>query len=624
MARYSRNDQAGVDLPKARLDRTSLSEALQVLGCILPYRGRFTSAVLASLAGSLLSLAFPYMAGAIVDHAAAARGVPAGMTHANREALLLLGILALQAVLSFYHALSFASVAQRSLVDLRSQVYGRLITLPMTFFSQRRVGELSSRLSSDLIQIEDTLIAVVPQMLRHATLLIGGVLLIASTSLQLTAIMLASLPVLVAAAVVFGRRTRRIAREAQDRLADTATIVEETLQGILNVKAFSNEGHEVQRYRAGLEHFLQTALRGARVRAAFIAFVIFSLFGSVVLVLWSGARLMQQGQISFGQLTRFILYTTFVAGAMGQVAELYSQIQKTVGATQRVREILGEPGEMDPPFPTGATVPPLPRLQGRVEACDLHFAYPTRPESEVLTGIGFTVQPGQRIALVGPSGSGKSTLISLILRLYDPTSGTLRIDGRNAADYPLAALRNQMALVPQEVLLFGGSIAENIAYGRPGASREEVMAAARAANADEFVRGFPEGYDTIVGERGTRLSGGQRQRIAIARAILKDPAILLLDEATSALDSESEGLVQAALETLMTGRTSFIIAHRLATVRTADQIIVISGGRVVETGTHEQLQAKPDGLYRRLAAMQFREGACGLVGKDVVGNVAGA
>ena len=609
MARYSRNDQAGVDLPKAKLDRKSLSEALRVFRCLTPYRGRFASAVLALLTASLLSLAFPYMAGGIVDHAAAARGLPAGMTHANREALLLLGILVLQALLSFYHSLSFASVAQRSLVDLRIHVYGRLITLPMTFFSRRRVGELSSRLSSDLIQIEDTLTGVLPQLLRQATLLVGGVLLIASTSLQLTAIMLGSLPVLVATAVVFGRRTRRIARDAQDRLADTATIVEETLQGILNVKAFSNEGHEVRRYRAGLERFLQTALYGARVRAAFIAFIIFSLFGGVVLVLWSGARLMQQGHISFGQLTRFILYTTFVAGAMGQVAELYAQIQKTVGATQRVRELLEEPGEMDPPSPATTGSPSFPRLQGCVEASHLHFAYPTRPESEVLTDVQFFVKPGQRIALVGPSGSGKSTLIALILRLYQPTSGMLRIDGRNALDYPLPGLRDQMALVPQEVLLFGGTIGENIAYGRPGASLEEVVAAARAANADKFIRGFPEGYDTMVGERGTRLSGGQRQRIAIARAILKNPAILLLDEATSALDSESEGLVQAALETLMTGRTSFIIAHRLSTVRTADQIIVIAGGRVMESGTHDQLQSKPDGLYRRLAAMQFQDGS---------------
>jgi ATP-binding cassette subfamily B protein len=606
MSRHSRNDQAGIELPKAKLDRESLRQALELFAYLRPYRVRFSAALASMFTGSLLTLAFPYLAGSIVDAAVHHLNGGAGMGGVDRTAFLLMGILLVQACLTFFHSLSFATVGQRSLVDLRRDTYARLISLPMAFFAQRRVGELASRLSTDLIQIEDTLIVILPQFLRQTTLLIGGIGLIAFTSIKLTGIMLVSLPVLTVVAVVFGRKTRKIAREAQDRLADTATIVEETLQGIVNVKAFANESYELNRYQEGLGKFLTTTLRGARLRAGFIAFILFALFGSIVLVLWSGARLLQQGEITFGDLTRFILYTTFVAGAMGQFAELYSQIQKAVGATQRVRELLRETGEVEavlgPPRPST-----LPRLRGEVEFQHVDFTYPSRQGVEVLKGINLHAVPGQRIALVGPSGAGKSTLISLLLRLYDPTAGRLLIDGRDAREYRLTELRGQMSIVPQEVLLFGGSIADNIAYGKPGASQQEIEQAARQANAHDFIQGFPEGYATFVGDRGIKLSGGQRQRVAIARAILKNPAILILDEATSSLDSESERLIQEALETLMQGRTSFIIAHRLATVRHVDRIIVIADGKVAEAGTHEELQALGDGVYRRLAALQFRE-----------------
>jgi ATP-binding cassette subfamily B protein len=606
MARYSRNDQAGVELPKAKLDRESLRQALELFRYLRPYRCRFSAALASLFTGSLLSLTFPYLAGSIIDAAVLHSKGSGSMAGADRTALLLMVILALQAGLSYFHSLSFATVGQRSLVDLRRDTYARLISLPMTFFALRRVGELASRLSADLIQIEDTLITIPPQFLRQTTILIGGIALIAVTSLKLTGIMLASLPLVIVVAVVFGRKTRKIAREAQDRLADTATIVEETLQGVVTVKAFSNEGYELNRYHEGLGRFLTTTLRGARLRAAFIAFIIFALFGFIVLVLWSGARFLQQGEITFGDLTRFGLYTTFVAGAMGQFAELYSQLQRAVGATQRVRELLRETGEVEALL--GPSLPStLPRLQGDVAFENVHFTYPSRRGVEVLHSINLAAKSGQRIALVGPSGAGKSTLISLLLRLYDPSAGRLLIDGRDARDYRLTELRGQMSMVPQEVLLFGGSIADNIAYGKPGASTEELERAARKANAHEFIQAFPEGYATLVGDRGIKLSGGQRQRVAIARAILKNPAILILDEATSSLDSESERLIQEALETLMRARTSFIIAHRLATVRHVDRIIVIVGGRVVESGTHEELQAMGDGAYRRLAALQFRE-----------------
>jgi ATP-binding cassette subfamily B protein len=606
MSRYSRNSQAGVELPKAKLDRESLRQALELFRYLRPYRVRFTAALASLFTGSLLSLAFPYLAGSIVDAAALQAKGSGSVMAVDRTALLLVGVLVIQAGLAYFHFLSFNTVGQRSLVDMRRDTYARLISLPMSFFAQRRVGELASRLSADLVQIEDTLISILPQFIRQSTMLVGGIALIAVTSLKLTGIMLVSLPVLTVVAVVFGRKTRKIFREAQDRLADTATIVEETLQGIVNVKAFANEGYELNRYHDALGKFLTFTLRGARLRAAFVAFIILALFGSIVLVLWSGARLLQQGEITFGDLTRFILYTTFVAGAMGQFAELYSQLQKAIGATQRVRELMRETGEVDAVL--GPTKPStLPRLRGDVVFEHVHFTYPSRPGVEVLHSIQLTATSGQRIALVGPSGAGKSTLISLLLRLYEPSAGRLLIDGRDARDYPLADLRRQMSMVPQEVLLFGGSIAENIAYGKPGASAKEIEQAARQANAHEFIRAFPEGYATLVGERGVKLSGGQRQRVAIARAILKNPAILILDEATSSLDSESERLIQEALETLMRGRTSFIIAHRLATVRHVDRIFVIAEGRVVEAGTHEELQALEGGIYRRLAALQFRD-----------------
>jgi ABC transporter fused permease/ATP-binding protein len=609
MARYDRG-RPDLDLPKTKLTRESLREAAILFSYLRPYRGPLAAACGALILSSLLSLCFPFLAGSLMDAAMPAPGTamhgPAWLPHnINLVALVMLGVLAVQATSSYFHSTTMTRVGQSALADLRRDTYARLICLPMSFFGQRRVGELNSRLSADLTQIEGTLIMVVPQFLRQVLLLLGGIILISTTSARLTLIMLSAVPPVIVLAVVFGRKLRQNSRDAQDKLAETGTIVEETLQGIFNVKAFVNESFEIARYGRSMDAYLRVALRGARLRGAFIAFIVFALFGCIVVVLWSGASLLQSGRISIGEMTRFVLYTAFVAGAMGQFADLYSQVQKAVGASHRVRELLKEEPEFALPK-SGAKKPARGNsLHGAVEFRNVRFRYPSRPEIEVLKGISFAVQPGEKIALVGPSGSGKSTIISLLLRFYDPQAGEILMDGHPAPEYPLAWLRNQMSIVPQEALLFGGTIYENIAYGRPGATEAEIMEAARQAHAHEFIAPFPEGYQTLVGERGVKLSGGQRQRVAIARAILKNPAILILDEATSSLDSESERLVQLALDQLMENRTTFMIAHRLATVRRADRILVIRDGTLVESGTHAELHQQENGLYRHLAELQF-------------------
>lgn len=619
----SEEERARDRLPKAAINRESLRETLALARYVRPYRRRFLAGLATLFLSAACGLAFPLLAGSLIDAAMRPGGATLPLLGAlglNQVGLVLAGAVAVQSLASFNSSLAFNRVGQSALADLRSECYARLIALPMAFFGQRRVGELASRVSTDIAQIEGALIDFLPQLCRQAVFLLGGITLIAITSGQLTAVMLGTLPFLIGAAVFFGRRLRRFSRETQDRLAATHTIVEETLQAIASVKAFANEVFEHRRYDAANQRVREAALAAARWRAVFVGLFIVALFGGVAIVLWFGARLLQRGAITPGELTRFVLYSTFVAGAMGQAAELFSQIQKTIGATQRVRELLREPTEEGAAVasPTAAASRALPvRLRGEVEFAGVSFRYPARPEVAVLRDLNLAARPGERIALVGPSGAGKSTITALLLRFYAPEGGRLVIDGRDARDYPLAWLRGQMAIVPQDVLLFGGTIADNISYGRPGADAAAVREAARLANADDFITAFPEGYETVVGDRGVKLSGGQRQRVAIARAILKNPAILILDEATSSLDSESERQVQLALDRLMQGRTTFIIAHRLATVRSADQIAVIEAGRVVEFGTHDELSGRPGGLYRRLSTLQFGHGTTAGLDADI-------
>lgn len=593
------------DVPATKISKDTLDQASQVLKYLSPYKKKFSLALVAMVISSLLGLVFPYVTGELVD--SALRGKSEGwFGNIDHIALTLIFAIGLQSIFSFFQSVWFVEVGERTLSDLRKATYARLIQLPMSFFSSRRVGELNSRISADLTQIQDTLNTSLSQFLRQIATMIGGISLIATMSLKLTLVMISSFPVLILLAVVIGKKIRQKSKQAQDMLADSNTIVEETLQGILNVKAFTNEGFEIDRYDGKIKKYIHSVLKVAKYRGAFVSFIIFGLFGAIILVLWYGSKLVQSGEITIGDLTAFLLYTTFIGAAMGSFADLFSQIQKALGASERIFEILQQKPEklsfthqLKPVLENNGT-----SINGHVVFKDVSFKYPGREEL-VLKHISFDVQSGEKIALVGPSGSGKSTIMSLLQQFYTISDGAILIDGKPIENYDLSYLRNQMAIVPQDIMLFGGTIEENIAYGNPGAGFEIIQKAAIRANAHEFITSFPEGYKTQVGERGIKLSGGQRQRIAIARAILCDPAILLLDEATSSLDSESEKLVQDAIEHLMEGRTSFIIAHRLSTIKNCDKIIVIKEGRVHESGSHSELIEKENGLYRMLSELQF-------------------
>lgn len=590
------------DLPKAKINKQTLQSVKKLLRYIRPYRITFIIGMIFLFVSSVTLLAFPALLGAMIDAAQGKQTYDWLPISISTIALICFGVLLFQSISSFFRIRLFVEVAEKSIADIRKDTYFRLITLPMDFFANRRVGELNSRISADLTQIQETMTITLAEMIRQIILLAGGVAFLFIVSVKLTLLNLAILPVLIVTAVVFGRFIRKLSREAQDKLAESNTIVQETLQGISNVKAFVNESYEAGRYQNVLQDVVKIALRGGTYRGIFASFIIFCLFGAVVGVIWYGSTLVLQGDMTVGNLTTYILYSIFVAGSMGSFPELYANVQKAVGASERVLELMEEKQEEVSINPEDNKIKEI--IKGKLAFNNVSFAYPSRKDVPVLQGITFDVKAGEKLAIVGPSGTGKSTLASLMLRFYDPQSGEILYDDKNAESFALTDIRNQIAIVPQDVLLFGGTIRENIAYGKLKTSPEAVEEAAKRANAHEFITGFPEGYDTLVGERGVKLSGGQRQRIAIARALLKDPSILILDEATSSLDSESERLVQEALEELMKNRTSIIIAHRLSTIRQADKIIVIDKGTVLESGTHEELITMEKGLYKYLTELQ--------------------
>jgi ABC-type multidrug transport system fused ATPase/permease subunit len=585
------------DLPKAKINKTTLKRSMRLFEYVGPHKWKLYLGIVFLLLTGGTALLFPWMLKDLVQTVELK-----DFSRINQIGLLLILVLTLQSFFSYFRIYLFVNYTENTLASLRRAVYAHLITLPMSYFVQQRVGDLNSRMSADISQIQDTLTTTIAEFLRQFILVIGGIIFLLVISPQLTLMMLLIVPVVAIAAVIFGRFIRKTSKEVQEKIAESNTVIEETLQGISNVKAFANEFFENVRYRKSTEEIVKNAIKGGKYRGAFASFIIFCLFGSIVAVIWYGVYLASKDQLQISELIAFILYSAFVGASFGGIAELYAQIQKAIGSLERVFEILDEKSEV---LDIAEHHVLKNRIEGNVTFENLAFTYPSRKEIQVLKRINLSVKKGETIAIVGPSGSGKSTIVGLLLRFYDPESGAILIDGKDARQYSLTELRNNMAIVPQDVLLFGGTIRENIAYGKPGATITEITEAARKANAIEFIDTFPEKFETIVGERGVKLSGGQRQRIAIARAVLKDPSILILDEATSSLDSESERVVQEALDKLMVGRTSFVIAHRLSTIRKADKIVVIEKGEVRESGTHQELMQLENGLYRSLSNMQL-------------------
>lgn len=578
--------------------RMSSDDLRRLLSYARPYRGRLAVALLSLLIAGALGLAVPPVVGILIDAAV----VKHDSQKLNQFVLVLIGVFACQAGFSFLRTYLLSYTGERIVADLRTQLYNHLTALSVAFFANRRVGELTSRLASDVTVVQTVTTGSITELLRLSLMLVGGVTIIFIRNTRLSLLMLAIVPVVIVAAHLYGRYVRRLSTKVQDRLAEANSVLEETLSAIRIVQSFVREEYERARYRDRIRDSLQLAVKRAVAGGGFIAFIILVVYSGIAIVLWFGSRMVAAGQMTAGGLIEFVLYTFFVGGAVGGMSELYGQFNQAIGATRRVFELLDiKPEITDPGDPE-----PLENVRGRVQLIDVHFTYPDDRALPVLKGVTIEAKPGEIIALVGPSGAGKSTLVALIPRFYDVTSGAILVDTKNVRSVRLADLRSAIGMVPQETTLFGGPIRENIAYGRVGATDEEIEAVARAAHAHEFIVEFPDGYDMIVGERGVKLSGGQRQRIAIARALLKNPAILILDEATSSLDSESERLVQDALETLMRGRTTFVIAHRLSTVHRADRIIVLDEGRIVEEGTHEELLSN-GGLYKRLHEIQFRD-----------------
>lgn len=580
------------EVKKAKLTRESLGEALEIFKYIKPYKLYFILGLVLLAITSATFMVVLYLAGVMVDIAQGVSTLPYSL---HQIGIALIAIFVLQGVISYFRVLLFAYTSENGIAAIRKALYGKMITLPIVFYEQNRLGELISRITADVEAMYSAFSITLAEFFRQIIILIVGVGFLAFTAPKLSLIMLATFPVIVVLALFFGKFIRKLSKERQQVLADTNTIMNETITSIRSVKSFTSEAFEGKRYGTKIDAVVGVAMRFAKARGAFAAFMVSVLSGALFFVIWQGAKMVQEEAITAGGLISFVSYTAAIGAAIAGLGNFYSQLLGALGATERVREILKEGGELDDIDPNA-----IATLSGNIEFKNVEFSYPTRPDIPVLKKLNLSIRSGQKVALVGASGSGKSTIIQLLLRFYEIQGGEVVVDGKNILEYDISAFRGNFGMVPQEVLLFGGTIMENILYGRPTATDAEVIEAAKQSNSWEFISGFPEGLETIVGERGIKLSGGQRQRIAIARAILKDPAILLLDEATSSLDAESEHVVQEALDRLMKNRTSIIIAHRLSTVKDVDNIFVIDDGQVIEEGTHTELANIEEGVYTHL------------------------
>jgi ABC-type multidrug transport system fused ATPase/permease subunit len=590
---------------KVKISKSSIKKAKGIFTYLRPYAGMYFIGWIFLVLSTSAGLVFPYLMGKLLGAGASTNNLSDAvgmidMSNINNVAIALFALFGFQSLFSFVRVVLFNNVTENALRDLRNDAFAKLVYMPMDFFNRNKVGELTSRLSSDIAQIQETLRTTIAEFFRQIIIVVGGILFLFFISWKLALIMLGTVPVMAIIAVVFGRYIRRLSKEAQDYIAESNSIVEEALTGIANVKAFTNELFIFSNYKKSTQQTRDLNVKSGIWRGLFVSFIIFCLFGAIVFIVWRGL-LMTQGvhpELNTEGFYQFVLFTIMMGASVGSLPDLYASVQKAIGATENLMDIIHQ--ETEAQTNTGTRTD---KLNGRIRFEEVQFAYPQRSDVEVLKGISFEVKENQTLALVGQSGSGKSTISNLLLQFYQISQGKISFDEIPANEMDLNALRDQMAIVPQEVILFSGSIRENILFGNPAATDEQIMEAAKQANAWEFIDAFPNKLETEVGDRGIQLSGGQKQRIAIARAILKNPTILILDEATSALDSESERLVQDALDKLMKGRTSIVIAHRLSTIRNADQILVLQSGKIEESGTHQFLMEQK-GLYADYVALQ--------------------
>ena len=580
---------------REKISKESIKKAMRVFRFVKPFRITFTFGFLVLIVSSVVMMTFPKVLGDLIDSANSADG-----TTVNETTIILIGIFLVIAITSFFRIYLFGIVTQKSLALLRTETYKHLISSPMSFFSSKKVGELSSRITTDIALLEETFSTTIAEIIRQIITIPVALFFLLYISPRLTVFMIAVIPVVALIGIFFGKYIKKLSKDAQDDIAESNGVVDETLHGIASVKAYANEFFEIARYKKSIDSSVNTSIKNAKWRGAFIGVIMFAAGAAIVSIVWYGLHMVQVKEISIGELLQFAIYSALLGVSLGGSAELFAKLQKSIGATEHLMDILEENTEN-----VSLEVSERISIKGNIAFNNIKFSYPSRRDIEVIKDVSFNIETGKQIAFVGPSGSGKTTIAALLYRFYNPESGSITIDGKDINAYQLSEIRNEMAMVPQEVMLFGGSIKENIEYGKPGATEDEIFEAAKQANALEFIESFPEKFETLVGDRGIQLSGGQKQRIAIARAILKNPSILVLDEATSALDSESERLVQEALDRLMKGRTSLVIAHRLSTIKNADNIIVLDKGTIKETGTHAELIQLENGIYKNLSTLQL-------------------